>query len=248
MFDWNSRWRTFSLLFLLSLPVAVCHGQANTHGESCGSVPQRKSWPAPEPDAVTLHHREPKNSQQDTATASSFDAWRSFHADETVDLGVCYGNILVRRAAQPDKLHVRITLKNELPKGHTVADYIRQFTTDSKQTELYIDIPKKYRPEIVLEVPEPTTFDAGLGVGTVQFDSIPGNLDIGIGKGDLRLYTHGENDYSYISAGFGVGGVKDKRPGVRNHGHFANGWEEKGNGKYKVSFGAGWGHLVLLSR
>jgi hypothetical protein len=120
------------------------------------------------------------------------------------------------------------------------------FSVDSKQTELQFKAPKAFQPEITLEVPEATAFEFGLGTGSIEFDCIAGDLKVGIGKGDLLLHVDSNADYSYISAGFGIGGVRDKRPAGESVGHFAGGWKDEGEGKYNVEFGAGWGDLVLL--
>ena len=199
-----------------------------------------------EPDSITLHRHMAADPNKDVDTASSFEAWRNFEPGKAFDLGVCRGSIVVRHGTQFDRLHLIITLKRELPRGSTVADFIPQFTVDSKQTELQIDLPEKYWPQIVIEIPERTSFNAGLGKGTIDFNSIPGDLSIGVGKGDLLLHTRSQADYALLSAGFALGGVEDKRPGGKNHGHMRNVWSETGTGKYNVSLGAGWGHLVLL--
>jgi hypothetical protein len=193
-----------------------------------------------------LHRHADRNPEADVSTASSFEAFRALGPGNTIYLRICSAKVMVHVSPASNRLHLTIRLRKELPKGRTVADYIPLFSVDSKQAELQFKAPKDLHPEITLEVPESTAFKFGLGSGSIEFDRIPGNLNIGIGKGDLLLHANGNADYSSINAGFGIGGMRDKRPGGHNVGYLAGGWKDQGSGKYNVELGAGWGDLILL--
>jgi len=146
---------------------------------------QPQPWPTPGPDAIVLprpsengglHRHEAQDPESDISTASSFEASRSFQAGNTLYLAICSAKVFVSASSAVDKLRISIRLRKELPKGRTAADYISQFSVDSKQAEFQFKAPKEYRPEITLDVPEATASEIALGVGSIEFDRIPGDL------------------------------------------------------------------------
>jgi hypothetical protein len=140
-----------------------------------------------------------------------------------------------------------VTLHKELPHGQTVAGYIKRFTVDSKRAQFLLDIPGEYRPQILIELPSPTTIDSALAVGNVTFDTVLGDIQIGIAKGDLLLHTE-DDGFKKLEASVAIGGIRDKRPGGHSHGRFATTWIRAGTGAYSVTASIAMGKLILLPK
>lgn len=227
-----------SLCLILFLPsCTLAHAQTTVSPvNQCNGMISRKTWPSPGGNAIILarpsedrglYLHGAQDPEVDTSTASSFEASRSFQKGNTLYLAVCSAKVLVRTSSSVNRLHISIRLRRELPKGRTVADYISQFSVDSKQAEFQFKAPKEYRPEIAIEVPEATASEIELGVGSIEFHRIPGDLNISLAKGNTLLHSNSKADYASISASTGIGGTRDKRPGGKSTGHLASLWHEQ---------------------
>ena len=241
------------MLLLLTIGMSIiAKGQAATAQDlieidngDCGSLPNGKQWPTAPAGPPALKQRDSTSAHEDLSTASSFEIWRDYEAGGHAQLYVCYADIHLEPSKAASGLHLLITLPKELPKGTTVGDFVKQLDVTGSDAKIYIKVPRKLHARVLLKVPEQTNFEIGLGRGSVDFTGILGDKQIGVGFGTATVHMR-PNEYSQISSGIALGGVKDERLGGKNHGHLTSGFEEKGEGKYKLEVGMAWGHLILL--
>ena len=145
-------------------------------------------------------------------------------------------------------MHLLITLHAELPRGKTVGSYIQRFEVDgARHPAIFIKVPRRYRPEILLELPDNTELAMDLGDGSINATGLAGNKTIRIARGELILDGTAALQYRKIRAGFGSGSVIDDRDHTNTGIHNAFSWKEDGAGKYMLTASFGSGRLRFLS-
>lgn len=247
--------RTLCLLAAAMLATSA-HAQ-NVVGEAtaaevsndCAHLPGRDLWRAANESAPPgLRQRTPTSPDVDRSTASDFEASRDLGDARGVELAVCSGAIRLAPVNRANQLHLTITLRRELPKGITVGTYIQEFAVGAAGARIFIKVPKRYEPEVVLEVPNGTDTAVDLGYGTVRCSNLAGNKTIRIAQGELTLAGDIDSQYGLMRASFGIGGVRDKRASSSAGVQKVHGWHYLGHGRYTLVAGFGSGYLNLLAK
>ncbi len=233
-----------AILTMIWTAPAKAQDPISMDNDKCGSPPNGKQWPTMPTGTPALRQRDTTDAQKDHSTASSFEVWREFAPSGHAELFVCYANIHIQPSKSGTGLHLLVTLPEELPKGKTLGDFVKDVDVSGREAKIYIKVPKRLHASILLEVPAQTGFEIGLGRGTVEIAGIRGDKEIGVGSGTVSVHML-PDEYSRIGAGFAFGGVKDQRLG-KNHTRILGGFEQEGKGKYKLDVGMAFGHLILL--
>jgi hypothetical protein len=222
---------------------------AQSWQDDCNHVPQTAvtAGRAASSPSLALRERSSSPLAVDTATASSFEGWRSLDRVGKASLFICSGDITVRKSGSADKVHLLLYTNMELTKPMTLGDFIQFFDNKEGQHRLYIKVPSSLKPKIEIEFPGDPSLDLMLRSGNLKLDGVGGNQNIRIEEGKLEIIGDIRQAYHYVALNLRRGQVRDC-----NHPHLAqkaaNLWTVDGSGLHILVANIDRGQIFLKPR
>jgi hypothetical protein len=224
-------------------------GRISGISNDCHNLIQNDRFPSPPPADKLVLERKPAALYEDSSTRSSFETWRASPLSGRIRVAVCFADVRITTSRDADKIHLSIALKQELPKGVTVGSYV-QWLGNVPAGEVFVKIPKQYRPQVLLELPNGMASELELAEGTVDPSGNKGSdTKVNVAKGGVFLRSVARDYFNSIAATFAVGGLKtsgDMKNSDLQWSKSGSSWSANGTGTHNLAIVIGYGHLYLL--